>query len=222
MRSVHILAGTAVLVAGFVALYAPKGGPLHRLAGRVFIAAMLAMALLGSTMALVTITDRGTALVGMLCVYLVLSGYLAVARDYERSRPAIQWLAVGAASIAGIGLALGVPALARGVKVDHLPAVPVVVFAGFALLGAMGDARVLWRGSLAGRARVYRHLWRMGLALWIATSSFFLGQAKFLPAIVREHGVHGLPVIAVLLTTLYWVVRVRWWTPRRRQPVAPS
>ena len=95
------------------------------------------------------------------------------------------------------------------------------MFGGFGILGALGDLRLLRRGHIAGPARLFRHLWRMTLALWIATSSFFFGQAKFLPAFVRENGWHFLPVLAVLLTLLFWLVRIRWWR-RGAQPVALS
>jgi uncharacterized membrane protein len=216
MRTLHILAGTLVLLSGFLALYSPKGGDLHRLAGRVFVVAMLLMASLGSLMAVVHITDRGTALIGMLCCYLVTTGYLAVARN-ELSRAALPALAVAAAAIGLAGLGLGASALATDGKIDHLPAAPVLVFAVFALLGSLGDARLLLRGTLDGRARLFRHLWRMGLALWIATSSFFLGQAKFLPSGLREHGLHGVPVLAVLLTLLYWLFRMRGRARRRAE-----
>jgi hypothetical protein len=39
----HILGGSLALVAGFAALFAPKGGPLHRRAGLLFVYAMLAL-----------------------------------------------------------------------------------------------------------------------------------------------------------------------------------
>lgn len=216
MRTLHILAGTLVLLAGFVALYVPKGSALHRVAGRVFVVAMIVMASLGSLMAMGQIIDRGTALIGMLCCYLVATGYLAVAASFERTRRAVQILAVAAAGIGITGMVLGAQAVAGSGKIDHLPAAPVIVFASFALLGALGDARLLWRGVLQGSDRLFRHLWRMGLALWIATSSFFLGQAKFLPLVVREHGLHYVPVLAVLLTIVFWIVKVRLRSKRRR------
>lgn len=214
MLGIHIIAGALVLLAGFVALYSRKGGTLHRWAGRGFVLAMLLMAALGSTLALVRITDRGTALIGLLCCYLVATGWLAVARDPARARRPLQVLAGVAAAIGASGLALGLPAIAQGARVDHLPAAPIIVFASFAVVGAFGDLRVLRRRALPARDRMVRHLWRMGLALWIATSSFFLGQARFLPQVVRDHGWHTVPVFAVLVTVVFWFVRWRWWRPR--------
>jgi putative ABC transport system permease protein len=62
-----------------------------------------------------------------------------------------------------------------------------------------------------------RHLWRMSFALLIAAMSFFLGQAKVFPQPVRIYPLLALPVLAVLVTMLYWLWRVR---ARRSSPVA--
>lgn len=219
MMYVHILAGGLALLTGFLALYSTKGGDLHRLAGRVFVGAMLAMAGLGAVLALGGVPDRGTAMIGLLCCYLVATGYLAVARNPASSRRVLILLMVAAGGIGVTCLILaGMAAASPDGKIDHLPAAPVLVFGAFALLGAIGDARLLLRGSIEGRARLFRHLWRMGLALWIATASFFFGQARFLPDFVRENGWHFVPVLAVLLTLIFWMLRVRWW--RRRAPLA--
>lgn len=217
MTYLHILAGGLALTSGFLALYSPKGGDLHRLAGWLFTAAMLVMAGLGAVMALGgAAPDRGTAMIGLLCCYLVTSGYLAVARKVADARPALIALAVAAWGIGITGMILaGMAAASANGRIDHLPMAPVLVFASLGLLGALGDTRMLLRGGIEGRARIFRHLWRMGLALWIATSSFFFGQAKFLPDVVRENGWHFVPVLAVLLTLLFWMLRVRWW--RRAQ-----
>jgi hypothetical protein len=52
-------------------------------------------------------------------------------------------------------------------------------------------------------------LWRMCLALFIATGSFFLGQAQVFPAPIRDSGLLAVPVFAVLAAMLYWLWRVR-------------
>ena len=64
-------------------------------------------------------------------------------------------------------------------------------------------------GALRGTARIARHLWRMAFALLIAAMSFFLGQAKVIPKPIRIPGLLALPVLAVLVTMLYWMWRVR-------------
>jgi hypothetical protein len=43
----------------------------------------------------------------------------------------------------------------------------------------------------------------MCLAMYMATASFFLGQAKLFPAAVRESGVLTVPVVLVIGAMLY-------------------
>ena len=61
------------------------------------------------------------------------------------------------------------------------------------LLAALGDLRWWWRGTLTPRQRIARHLWRMCIAFFIATGSFFLGQMDVLPVALRH-----LPTLLVL------------------------
>jgi hypothetical protein len=49
----------------------------------------------------------------------------------------------------------------------------------------------------------------MGAALWIATASFFLGQQKVFPAAWQGSPVLYLPVVAILVSVVYWFIRVR-------------
>ena len=48
MLQVHIIAGLLAILAGFVALFAPKGAHLHRRFGRLFAAAMAVMLTTGA------------------------------------------------------------------------------------------------------------------------------------------------------------------------------
>jgi hypothetical protein len=68
-------------------------------------------------------------------------------------------------------------------------------------------------GGVRGAPRIARHLWRMCLAMWIATTSFFLGPrarvAAILPDPLVTTPVLVIPVIAVLVVLLYWLWRVR-------------
>ena len=49
----------------------------------------------------------------------------------------------------------------------------------------------------------------MSFALFIAAMSFFIGQMKVMPKAMRIPGLLALPVLAVLVTLLYWLWRVR-------------
>jgi len=94
-------------------------------------------------------------------------------------------------------------------RMDGYPAQLFFVFGVVAMLSALGDARTLWAGRLAGAKRLARHIWRMCFAMWIATASFFLGQPKVFPEPLRHlMGVRAIPVLLVLAVMFYWLARV--------------
>lgn len=95
-----------------------------------------------------------------------------------------------------------------------------------ALLGTSLDARNLLRGGLTGSARTTRHLWRMSAAFFLATGSFFFGQARLFPAEIRQSGLLAIPALVPLALMLYWLIRVRVvplvrmsWAPRFSESV---
>jgi hypothetical protein len=94
----------------------------------------------------------------------------------------------------------------------------IFLFATVALLGALGDMRVMLRGQLQGAQRIARHLWRMCFALFVASGSFFLGQAKVFPKPMRIYPLLAIPALLPLVLLLYWLVRVRFtrWYQRRK------
>jgi hypothetical protein len=90
-----------------------------------------------------------------------------------------------------------------------MPAFPFIMFGAVGLIGGLGDLGVLRSGPRRGVQRLSRHLWRMSFALFIAALSFFIGQAKVIPKPIRIMPLLVLPVLAVLVTMLYWLWRVR-------------
>lgn len=206
---IHIVAGLLSIAAGAVALYAFKGSPLHRKSGLVFVAAMLTMASTGAVIAIAK-PDAGTALGGALVFYIVCTGLLTVKRTVEASRGLLTGLMLMALAIAVAELALGAAAARMpGHMLGKYPAGFYDVFSVIALLCAYGDARTLWLGRLEGARRLARHIWRMCFAMWFATTSFFLGQAKVFPEPLRHMiGVRAIPVVLVLAVMLYWLARV--------------
>ena len=146
---------------------------------------------------------------GLLTAYLVATALATV-----RPAAGLRWLNVGALLLAltvGLAsLAFVFEALASGVgDRDGIPAPIFVKFAVVALLASGGDIRMLRSGGLRGPRRLVRHLWRMCFALYIATSSFFLGQADEFPEMLRHPALLALPVLAVLVAMVYWLWRVR-------------
>lgn len=205
---VHIVAGSLALAAGAVALYVSKGGKLHRQSGMIFLWAMLAMTISAVAIGLKN-GQRFNVSQGLLTCYLVTSAYLAVkTRTHE-----LRWVTLGGALLAcGLGIydvTLGMEALSRpGKSIDEIPAPAMFVFGGVALIAAAADVRFMTVAHVTMRYRVGRHLCRMGIALWIATASFFLGQANFIPEPLRILPLLLAPVLLVFGATIYWFVRV--------------
>lgn len=208
MLWIHIAGGSAALLAGFVALYLRKGGGGHRSWGRLFAYAMFVMTISGVLIAVLLRPNPGNVLVAAITFYLVASGWLAVRPGPNGARRRHITLCALAFVAATYGLALAVVAFqAPRMVIKGIPAVAILVFSLVALAGAISDVRLLRGRPVEGGRRLLRHLWRMGLALWIATMSFFFGQADEFPKAVRDTGLLALPVLLVAATLLFWVVR---------------
>ncbi len=183
--------GLLALVAGVTALLSPKGGRLHRRSGRLFAGAMTVMLATGAVLALFVVGEPENGVGALFTLYLVATSLLTVIRPLAEVHGITRALACAAFVLAAAELLLGAIFL-----------VPLMAGCGIA------DLRLLKKGSIAGPQRLVRHLWRMTFALWIATASFFLGQAKVLPEAVQNYGLLSLPVLAVLALLVYWLVRI--------------
>jgi uncharacterized membrane protein len=223
---IHVAAGGVALIAGALAMTARKGGRFHGRAGTWFFAAMLTMAGTGSVIALAK-PERGTAVIGVLTSYLVLTSWMAARRrDGRAGRFEVVAMVVAlvcAALMLTIGLiGLGQP---RG-RLDLLPAVVHFPFAALALLAAALDLNFILRREISGVQRTGRHLWRMSAAFLIAASSFFQGQQDRMPEFVQGSPFLSVPPLAVLAAMIFWIFRVRfsrafhWVAPRRVRTAA--
>jgi uncharacterized membrane protein len=206
---VHIAAGLLALVAGFVALFAAKGGRLHRKSGMLFVFAMIALAVSGAGTAAIQ-HGEGSVVGGVLAGYLVATALLTVRSPFAGSRG---WNV----ALMSIALALGVVSLGWGLQavgtpsgsLDGIPAVMFFLFGVIALLAGLSDLRVLRSGAREGSARLKRHLWRMCFALYIASGSFFLGQADELPKALQVPALLAIPAFLPLAVMFYWLWRLR-------------
>jgi len=203
-----------------------KGSPRHVLAGKVFVASMLTMAVFAVYLA-ITRHQPNNIGGGILTFYLIGTAWLtARRRDGETSR--FDWV------LLLIPLAIGLPNWMTGVKVlrggaSSLDGVPVgmIFFMGsVCLLAAAGDVRMLMRGGVPGAKRITRHLWRMCFGLFIAAGSFFLGPSnrplrllstvglgKYLSPALFNTTLYLVLTILPLILLIFWLVRVRFTNP---------
>jgi hypothetical protein len=207
MRYVHIIAGLLSIASGALALFAAKGSPLHRRSGLLFVVAMLTMTSSAVLMAAFTCPNMGNVTAGLLTFYLVGTALLTV-RPLPHARGLLAGLMLIGATAGVLGLRLGIDAMHSVKPTDSIPWPPLLMFGIAGLLGTLLDARLLLGHGIQGAHRLARHLWRMTFAMWIATTSFFLGQARFLPEAVRSTGLNLIPVLVVTVLLFYWLVRV--------------
>ena len=199
----HITAGALALVFGYVALLSAKGATVHRKAGMLFVYAMMTMALSGALIAAMSGTST-SVIAGLLTFYFVLTGVLTLRRS---SKP--RWI-----DMAGVAVAIVVGVLAFGAGRDMLArgrpeAFPLFLFGALAMLGAIGDTRMIRAGGIQGPRRLARHLWRMCFAMWVAAASFFWGPAGRVPDIINIPALLPIPVLLPIAVMVYWLWRIR-------------
>lgn len=205
----HLIGGTVAMAAGLVALSAVKGATVHRMTGTIFVYAMLSMSLSGVLMVVRGQTVSSANLfAGLLITYLVVTAVTTVIRRSVR----VRWLERGAmlavlvAGVVSVVSAIGI--LAVGHASRRGLASVLAIFGTVALPAGMGDLRMIRAGGLSGARRLKRHLWRMCLALFIATTSFFLGAGRRIPESLHIRTFRLIP-LAVLMTMVFWLWRLR-------------
>jgi uncharacterized membrane protein len=205
----HVGGASVGLASGAVAMAAPKGGRLHRVAGNVFFGSMLTMSGIAAIVSPM-LPDRISAVAGLFTFYLTATAWATV-----RRRPGEAGFFEVGAMFVGLGVATLFLSLARiaamraGGLLEGQSYEIGVAFGLIALLAAALDARVVLRGGVSGAPRVARHLWRMCLALFMASGSFFLGQQQVFPEALRGSPILFVPALAPLAAMAFWLIRVR-------------
>lgn len=203
---IHVVAGGCGLASGYLALYAAKGAPLHRQSGRLFVFVMLTMSVTG-----MWISAAGGVAPAINVPSALLTSYLVVtslATVRPLSWPWVDRVAMFMGATIGVGcLVLAAMAMARGGAARGM-AYPLVMFGGVALAAAVGDRRMIRAGGVRGAARLWRHLWRMCFALFVASIAFYLGQGR-VPEVIRTPALIAAGVLMPLAAMLYWRWRLR-------------
>jgi uncharacterized membrane protein len=215
LLALHIGGGATGILSGFTAMFARKGGRLHRVAGTVFFVAMLTMASVAAVVAPMLPDGRWTnTTAAVFTLYLVATAWATVRRPagavgrFERAAAAVP-LAVSAISLALLAYGLSSGG-ANGFAT-------IYVFGVVCALAAAADLRMIRRGGILGRDRTVRHLWRMGAALFVAAGSFFFGQQDRIPAVVLATPIPSILGVAPLVLMAFWWIRTRLpFRPRTR------
>ena len=217
---IHIISGLIAIASGFIAAFVVKGMKVHRKSGMIFVYSMLALSLSGAAIA--TIKSQPANIIGgLISFYLVITGFLTV-RPRSDGFPwidsAVMLLGILVAFLS-INLGLTVYHSPSG-KINGVPSAPLFVFGAVGLLAVRGDLRMILARGLQGKHRIARHLWRMCFSLFIASGSFFLGQAKVFPKPIRIIPMLAIPAFLPLLILVYWMARVLFTKWYRRRGIA--
>jgi hypothetical protein len=217
LRYGHIAAGTLSLLAGAGAMMLRKGSRPHMIAGDTFVVAMLLMAGTGTIMSIAIQPVMGNVMGGLLTMYMVITAW-ATAYRAPRQVGLHEYFGLALGVTIGVaGIMFGLEAAARTPQRLHgYAAMFYYIFGGIAFLGAALDARMIAHGGFAGSQRTARHLSRMCLAMYMATMSFFIGQAKLLPAWVKDAKLNLIPVLLVVGALIVWLVKIRLIPALRR------
>ena len=207
----HIAGGSLAILSGAIAVVARKGGPKHSLAGTWFFGSML---VLGITAALLAATlpipDPSRVTGGLFAVYFATTSF-AAARWRKGKTGAVEIWACAAIVLLGltlVGIAIAASRSAVGLAAHG--STFYLILASFCGVFSLLDLNVILRPTISGKARISRHVWRMCLAFFFATGSFFLGQQKVMPAGVRGSAILWALGLFPLAVMLFWLVRIRF------------
>jgi hypothetical protein len=228
----HICAGSVGLLSGTAAISFRKGSPRHALAGKIFVASMLTMAI-GAVYLAILRHQPSNIGGGILTFYLIGTAWLTVRRrPGQTSR--FDWI------VLLIPLTVGVLTWMNGLNVvrsgassqDGVPVGMSFFMGSVMLLAAGGDVRMLLRGGVVGAKRLARHLWRMCFGLFIAAGSFFMGPSnrplrlfsavgigQHLPPALFNINLYLLLTILPLILLIFWLIRIRFANTYKGKPI---
>jgi hypothetical protein len=219
----HICSAIVGLLSGFMAMALRKGSSWHGAAGTVFFGSMLSMSASGAYIAAFLKPVAINVVAASLTFYLVATAWRAAKNRAGATGAFDVGALLFALAVGASGWAYGLEARnsPNGMK-DGVPVAMYFIFGSIALLFAVSDVRMLMRGGVIGARRIGRHLWRMSLALLIATLSFYPGQAKLFPRAIRATNLLYVPHVLLLGVILLWLYRisVRKRAERKKAAVA--
>ena len=204
LMGIHIAAGVVALFAGTAAVAARKGGTVHAHAGTWFFASMLGLGVTATILGWLKDPPE-SGLSGVFVCYFILTSWVTARRRDGTT---------GKFEIVACAIAISTAALMTigGLTGATTPAGPGVIFAlaGVCLLAGLLDLNAIMRKTLSPAQRISRHLWRMCVAFFIATGSFFLGQQDVMPEAVRGSPMLFVLAFAPFAVMAFWLVRVRF------------
>ncbi|WP_409525551.1 DUF6040 family protein [Nitrincola sp. MINF-07-Sa-05] len=155
LLSIHILAGSAALIAAIIAAglkTANLSHHWHRISGLVFVAGMLLVFVTAVVMTMLK-PNLFLLLIAIFSVYLALTGW-RMARNRRGDPGVVDWLLQGAMLLSALMmLGLGALQLFNGMG----QGVTLLVFAGLSLWFSLSGLKTLREGGFRGGERIANH-----------------------------------------------------------------
>lgn len=205
--AIHTPAGTIVLVTAVFAMFAKKGGALHRKAGSYFTVSMMVMLVSGIAAAYLknSIDDM---MLGVIVMYTVFTAWLAAHHRKNETGllevTALIWV---------VGFAITAFSISMGWREVEAP-FAYMIWGGLAVLCALGDIRNLYHLGLSGTQRIIRHVWRIGFSLVWAALAFTDKIVKIMGANLKSMQgeqlliIVAVPTMLILISILYWITKI--------------
>lgn len=205
----HIFSGAIALLAGYAVIICPKGKASHKYLGRLYVISILVLGLTGTYIAVLRDVPLST-MNGLVLCYFVLSSLNTAWQPANRINVYDKVLFVIAILIT-IGFAWYSYQTTQvyGGKLGGFGIQAYLAFGSVMLFSTVADYRYIRLGGLKGSSKLIRHLWRMFFPLLMSTAAFFLGQSRHLPSALQSIEFILLPVVFVLLSALYWAIKVK-------------
>lgn len=207
--AVHIAAGTIAILSGLLSFFPKKGSSGHMFFGLIFFYCMLVMAGIASILAAFYSGEPINFIIGLFTSYLVFT-----ARNTIRNRSGKVLLIEKITSAIAFVLFSGFVyllynAIQSGKEIiDGVYIQAFYVFTVLSFLAFILDVKVIFTKGIKGKQRIVRHLWRMSLALFIATTSVVYGQPQVFPEIINSSGLLDVVVLLIVVSLIFWILKV--------------
>ena len=208
----HIAFGTAALIIGLVAIIASKGGRLHRRAGRLFIYAYLVVVSTAVIGLLVFEFRSFLAVVTLLSIYDVFSGYRALQLRGRRPQTIDR-----AASLLGALTPWIFIAIMRRLHQPWSPVLTWSILGGLIAISGYDLLRNILPLGWLKRVWIQEHLYKM-MSAYIAITSAFAGTvfARYMPWAAILPSAIGFAVILG-----FFIAGPRAWKRGLKSPSTP-
>lgn len=219
---IHITSGSIGILSGMIAMFLRKGAKKHKNIGSVFFISMLLMCTSATYLAFFQ-PYKVNIIAGLLTLYMVITAW-RTAYNSKGDNGRFEYLAaLFALGVIITGTIFGIEVLNKMEATgEAMPLIDFFIFffTAFGILGFLLDIKVIVRGGIYGAQRIARHLWRTCFALYVATSSLFLGQPQVFPEFLSDPLLRSVPVILVIFMLFFWLIRV--YTTRRFKSTSRS